>query len=197
MIEAAPASNISVSRARVPHSAGDLAPAGGGRYLPSVLKTCPINPSGVQFARPILPLGRQTRKSSAAAWSWFGVNITPKVERTVIEIVVAERQVFGIGLLEFDRHAFGFRAGAAVLQQRGHVVGRGDVAPAPRGSERRHAVAGGDIEHFRAGAEIERFAELLTDDLQRRADDGVVAGRPCGLLSRFEGGKIGGAVARR
>ena len=111
-----------------------------------------------------------------------------------IEIVVAERQVFGVGLLEFDCHAFGFRAGAAVLQQRGHVVGRGDVAPAPRGSERRHAVAGGNIEHFRAGVEIERFAELLTDDLQRRADDGVVAGRPCGLLSRFEGGKIGGAV---
>src|SRR5258707_703382 len=78
--ELAPASNISPSRPCVPHSAGDLAPAGGGRYLPSVLNTWPMKPSGVQLASPMLPLGLQTRNSSAAALSWFGVNITPKVE---------------------------------------------------------------------------------------------------------------------
>jgi hypothetical protein len=50
---------------------------------------------------------------------------------------------------------------------------------------------GRDIEHLAAGAKIERFAELLADDLQRRADDGVVAGRPGALLACLEGGEIG------
>ena len=45
---------------------------------------------------------------------------------------------------------------------------------------------------FEPDAEVERFAELLADDLQRGADDGVIARRPCGLLSRLEGGKIRG-----
>ena len=61
------APNISLIRASVPHNAGDFAPAGGGRYLPRVLNTCPIKPSGVQLARPILPPRLQTRASSAAA----------------------------------------------------------------------------------------------------------------------------------
>src|SRR5947208_12708495 len=78
----AEAPNISARRASVPHNAGDFAPAGGGRYLPSVLKSCPMNPSGVQLAMPILPPLLQTRSSSAAALSWFGVNITPKVDTT-------------------------------------------------------------------------------------------------------------------
>ena len=178
----------------MPHSAGDFAPAGGGRYLPSVLKTWPMKPSGVQLARPILPLGLQTRSSSAAALSWFGVNITPKVETHRVETVVAERQVLGVGLPEFDRHAFGLGARAAALEQRRHVVGRGDVAPAARGGERGHAVAGGDVEHLRAGAEVERLAEFLADDLQRGADDGVVARRPGRLLPRLERGKVGCAA---
>lgn len=38
--------------------------------------------SGVQLASPMRPPGRQTRASSAAALSWFGVNMTPKVEST-------------------------------------------------------------------------------------------------------------------
>ena len=33
-------------------------------------------------ARPIFPPARQTRKSSLAAFSWLGVNITPTVDRT-------------------------------------------------------------------------------------------------------------------
>ena len=39
-----------------------------------------MKPSGVQFVRPIRPPGRQTRSSSAADCSWFGVNITPNVD---------------------------------------------------------------------------------------------------------------------
>ena len=48
LIELASEPNSSVRRARVPHRAGDLAPVGGGRYLPSVLKTWPMKPSGVR-----------------------------------------------------------------------------------------------------------------------------------------------------
>jgi len=40
---------------------------------------------------------------------------------------------------------------------------------APRGGERRVAVARGDVEHARPGAEIDRLAEALPDDLQRRS----------------------------
>ncbi len=66
----------------MPHSAGDFTPGAGGMYLPIVLNSCPMKLSGVQFARPILPPGLQTRASSLAALSWFGVNITPKVDIT-------------------------------------------------------------------------------------------------------------------
>src|SRR6185436_8856937 len=83
LIELAWPPNISSSVARVPQSAGDFVPAGGGRYLPSVLKTCPMKPSGVQLARPIRPPHLQTRANSEAACAWFGANITPKVETTV------------------------------------------------------------------------------------------------------------------
>ncbi len=69
-------------RSGVPHRAGDFTPAGGGMYWPIALKTWPIKPAGVQFARPILPPDRQTRAISEAAFSWFGVNMTPKVDTT-------------------------------------------------------------------------------------------------------------------
>ena len=43
-------------------------------------------PLGVQLVRPIMPPGRQTRMSSLAALSWFGANITPKVESTTSKL---------------------------------------------------------------------------------------------------------------
>ena len=85
-------------RSRVPHSAGDFTPAGGGTCLPSVLNSWPMKPSGVQLARPILPPGLQTRSISAAALSWSGVNMTPKVETTTSKLCVGKRQRLGIGL---------------------------------------------------------------------------------------------------
>ena len=178
-------------RARVPHSAGDFTPAGGGMCLPSVLNSWPMKPLGVQLARPILPPGLQTRSSSAAALSWLAVNITPKVETTASKLLLGERQRLGVGLLELDRQSLGLGAHAAALQQRRDVVGRGHVAPAARGGERGVAVAGGDVEHGLAGTQIERLAQILADDLQGGADNGVVAGRPGGLLAGLQGGEIG------
>ena len=132
----------------------------------------------------------QTRSNSAAARSWSGVNITPKVESDGVEGRVAERQGFRIRFLELDRQAFGRGARAAALEQRRHVVGGGHLAPAARRGERGVAVAGGDVEHLLAGPEVERFAQLFADDLQRGADDGIVAGRPGAVLLGLEGGKV-------
>jgi hypothetical protein len=49
MIDVAFAPNISVIRNGVPQSAGDFTPAGGGRYLPSVLKKL----TDEAFRRPV------------------------------------------------------------------------------------------------------------------------------------------------
>ena len=93
-----------------------------------------------------------------------------------IEGVVGERQRLRVSLLELDRQPISGGAGAAALQQRRHVVGRDDIAPAARGREADIAVAGGDIEDFLPGAKIECLAKFFADDLQGGADDGIVAG---------------------
>ena len=79
---------------------------------------------------------------------------------------------------------------AGALEQRRHVVGGDHVAPAAGGGERDVAVAGGDVEHLLPGAEVEGFAQLLADDLQGGADDGVVAGRPGALLAGLDRLKV-------
>src|SRR5215207_2812771 len=103
-----------------------------------------------------------------------------------VEALVSEWQGLRVGLAECNVEPVCPGALAGALQQCRHVVGRGDVAPAPRGGEGGVAVAGCDIEHALAGTKVERFAKLLADDLQRGADDGVVARRPCGLLPGLE-----------
>jgi hypothetical protein len=51
-----------------------------------VLNSLPTNLSGVQLTIPIFLSGRQTRLNSLAACSWFGVNMTPNVERTTSKL---------------------------------------------------------------------------------------------------------------
>src|SRR3569623_39624 len=82
------------------------------------------------------------------------------------------------------------RACVAAFELARHVVGRGHLAPAARGGERGIAIAGGDVEHLLPGPEVERLAQLLADDLQRGADNGVVAGRPGAMLLCLQRGKI-------
>ena len=149
-----------------------------------------MKPSGVQLASPMRPPLRTTRDISAAAFSWFGVNMTPKVEHGV-EAAVAEGQRLGIRLLEGDGQALGGGAFAAALEQRVDVIRRGHVRESPRRGERRVAVAGGDVEHALARAQVDRLAQAFADDLQRGADDGVVAGGPHRLLALLDGGVIG------
>jgi hypothetical protein len=51
-----------------------------------VRNSSPMNPSGVQLARPIRPPGFATRSSSDAARFWLGANITPKVDSTTSNV---------------------------------------------------------------------------------------------------------------
>src|SRR5262249_109280 len=94
--------------------------------------------------------------------------------------------------LEGQLQTLGLGPQPAALEQRGHVVGGRDLAPAPRRGERDIAVAGRDVEHLVAAPEVERLAELFAHDLQRRADHGIVARRPGALLARLDGGEVGG-----
>ena len=162
-----------------------------------VLKSWPMKPSGVQLARPILPPGRQTRSSSRAALSWFGVNMTPKVESTASKLASANGSASASASWKVTGKPLGLGALAAALEQRADIVGRHHVGEAARGGEGRIAVAGGDVEHALAAAEIDRFAQRLADDLQRRADDGVVARGPGALLAALDGGEVGLGVGGR
>ena len=157
-----------------------------------VLNSWPMKLSGVQLARPILPPGRHTRIISSAACSWFGVNITPKVDSTTSKLASAKGSALGVGLAEHDRQALGLGALAAALEQGADIVGRHHLGEAARRGERRIAVAGGDVEHALAAAQVDCLAKHLADDLQRGADDRVVAGRPCALLAALHGSEIGG-----
>ena len=150
--------------------------------------------SGVQLARPMSPPGCRRARAPRAACSWSGVNITPKVESTTSNEPSAKGSFSASASLERHDVPLGLRAPAPRFEQRGDVVGGRHVAPAPRRGERRVAVAGGDVEHARARAQVERLAQALADDLQRRADDGVVAGGPGGLLARLDRGEIDGGV---
>ena len=99
-----------------------------------------------------------------------------------VEAGVLERQVLGVGHLGGEREPVGVRPSTGPLEQGLDVVGGGDVAAPASGGERRVAVAGGDVEHGLPGRHVDGLAEPLADDLQRRADDGVVARGPGGLL---------------
>jgi hypothetical protein len=115
----------------------------------------------------------------------------PKGRDHDVEASVGKRQRFRISLLELDRKPVGRRARAAALQQRRYVIRRDHIAPAPRGREADIAVAGGDVENLLPGAKIECLAELFADDLQGRADDGIISRRPSGLLPGFDRGEVG------
>ncbi len=149
-----------------------------------------MKPSGVQLARPILPPGLQTRDELRGGTLLIGREHHAEGRDDDVEARIRERQLLRIGLAEIDDEPLGIGALAGALEQRRHVVGRDHLAPAPRRGERHVAVAGRDVEHRLPGAKIERLAQLLADDLQGGADDGIVAGGPGALLARLDGAQI-------
>ena len=167
----------------MPHSAGDFMPGAGGTYLPMVLNSC----ADEALRRPVgeADLAAGTADAQQLARGLLLVRREHDAEGREhhIEARIREGQRFGVGLLEGDRQAFGLGALAAALEKRADIVGRHDVGEAAGGGERRIAVAGGDVEDVLVAAEIDGLAQRLADDLQGRADDGVVAGAPGDLLA--------------
>ena len=178
--------------ALLPHSAGDFMPGAGGTYLPMVLNSWPMKLSGVQLVSPILPPGLQTRSSSFAACSWLGVNITPKVESTTSKLSSANGRFSASASLEGYRQPVGGGALAPALEQRTDIIGRDHIGEAARRGKRGIAVAGCDIQHALAAAEIDGLAQHFAYNLQGGADDGIVAGRPRALLARLHGIEVDG-----
>ena len=76
-----------------------------------------------------------------------------------IEAAVRKRQFLDVGLLESDDEALGARALTALVEQRRHIVGRGDAGEAARSGERRVAVAGCDVEHSFVGTHVDGFGQ--------------------------------------
>ena len=163
-------------RPAVPQSAGDLTPAGGGRCLPIVLKTWPMKPSGVQFARPILPPGLHDADQLGGGAVLIGREHDAEGRDDDVEAGIGKGQGLGIGLAEFDIEPFGRGPLAPALEQRRHIVGRDDLAPAPRRGQRDIAVARSHIQDALTGTQIEGLAQLFADDLQGGADNRIIAG---------------------
>ena len=115
----------------------------------------------------------------------------PEGRQRDIERAVMEGQGFGVGHFEADAQAFGPGPVGAARQQFPHVVGGGDVGEATRRRQGGIAVAGGDVEHEFAGADIGGLGQGFADDLQGRADHGEVAAGPGGLLAFLDGDEVG------
>src|SRR5690349_8812070 len=111
-----------------------------------------------------------------------------------VEARIFERQRFDVGNLEGDVEALGACAFRAAIEQRRYVIGRRDDTTATRCGKCRVTVAGGDVEHVLVVFQVAGLGEHFADDLQRGADDGVIAAAPGGLLTQLEGGKIDGRV---
>jgi hypothetical protein len=64
----------------------------------------------------------------------------------------------------------------AAREQSRDKIRRGHLAPAARRCQRHIAIASRDVEDALASPQIERLAQLLTDDLQSRAHYRIITG---------------------
>ncbi len=140
---------------------------------------------------PTLPPLLHTRSISLAVRFGLGANMQPKVETTASKLPSAN----GRSSTSASRNSMSSRSAAARsrprVEQCFDIVGGDHFAPAACGGQRHVAVAGGHVEHALRRAQVHRLAQRLADDLQRGADDGIVARRPGGALARLDGGEIG------
>jgi len=115
----------------------------------------------------------------------------PHVERGVVE-----REGLGVGHLAGDGEPVGLRAEPPLLEERGHVVGGRDVGEVAGRGERGVAVPRRDVEDPVGGAEVDRLAEPLADDLELDSDPAKVPRGPRGLLPGLHGAEVGGGTVR-
>ena len=109
-----------------------------------------------------------------------------------IEARILERQRLGVGLAKDHRQPVGPGTLTAALEQGADIIRRHHLGEPPRRGERRIAVAGGNVEDALIAAQVDGLAQHLADDLKGDTDDGIVAGRPCTLLTALDRGEIRG-----
>jgi hypothetical protein len=89
---------------------------------------------------------------------------------------------------------FCLRALCPPFQQGGDIVRGCHSGTAPGSGKRGIAITGCDVQHAFIPADVACFGQLLTNNLQGRADDSVVAASPGNLLSAFNSHKVYGYV---
>ena len=144
-----------------------------------------MRPSRDQLTSPIVPPGRQTRRSSAATTSWYGREHHAEHGQHAVEGRVAEGERLGVALDPV--HVDVDRAGAGDVEERRHEVEAGDVGGDPRRAQGDVAGAGGDIEHRVGGEEADRAEEVVgRDAVDVLGHVGVAARRPDRTMLLFE-----------
>ena len=88
-----------------------------------------------------------------------------------VERGLREAELLDIRHLEANVEGIGPGARLPPLQKRGHVIRRGNLRKPAGGGEGGVAVSRRDIEDPLAGAQIDRLAQGLADDLKRCSDD--------------------------
>jgi hypothetical protein len=111
-----------------------------------------------------------------------------------VETRVCKRQGFGIRNLEIHIEAFCIRPFLASFEQGAYIVGRGHDASATGGRQGHIAIAGGHIKDPFVTTQITRLGEKFPDNLQSRADDGVVSAGPSGHLAGLQGIQVGWCI---
>jgi len=104
-----------------------------------------------------------------------------------VERLGVERQTLGVGLNPLELQPGGVRTAPAGAEQLGRQVAGGHSRAGARGSQRRVARAGGDVEHPHPGADARRSDEPRAERQQERLDHGrVVARGPHSAVARLQ-----------
>ena len=167
-----PSPKSSRTRSSVPQSDGGSIPGGSGACLAITEKK--TSPSGVQFAIPIRPPGRQTRRSSAAVFGWSGANIAPKVESTTSNDASSNGSSWASPSTNSTSSPSAAARSRPFASSSGHVVDPDGLAEPPGRGQRGVAAPAGDVEDPLAGEQLHRLAQVLADDLGAVADLGEV-----------------------
>ena len=140
-----------------------------------------MNPSSVQLASPIRP-------PPWTADQFRGRLLLVRREHHAegrqrhVEGAFREGECFRIRFLNVTANFCGSTLLASV-KKRTDVVGRRHARESAGCRECGVAIAGCDIKHIASGAHVDRLAKALANNLEGRADNRIIAGRPDGLLA--------------
>ncbi len=143
------------ARARAPRSptgsAAALPDGGAGAKRAKSPKNSAARPSGVKLIIPIVPPGRQTRRSSSATFWWSGANIAPNEEVIDVELALAEGERLGVRLHPLELDPLCACLAAARLEVLRREVRGHHLRPGLGGADGDVARSRGHVEHALTG----------------------------------------------